>query len=152
MKKKLGTQDRLYNPLPGVLCLFCGSQPETHDHLFFECTVSKQVCDLVKSKAECQIPDLPWAEMIEWMATNWRGKTLGTQIKKLCLSSMIYLLWRDRNQRFHTNSVSSPEAVALLITEQVRLKLSTFRGVEMTDLNKSYQARWNLPDSIYLMP
>ena len=35
VKKKLGTQDRIHNQVPGILYLLYGSQLETHDHLFF---------------------------------------------------------------------------------------------------------------------
>ena len=150
MKKKLGTQDRIHNPIPGILCLLCGSQLETHEHLFFQCTASKQVWNLVQTKADIQVPVLPWDQLIVWLATNWKGNMLSMQIRKLCLSSMIYLLWRDRNQRFHTNSVSRLDEIALSIIEQVRLKLSTYRRVEASDLNKSHQGRLRLPDSIFV--
>ena len=41
VKKKLNTQDRLFNSIPNAECLLCNSQLETHDHLYFECPVSK---------------------------------------------------------------------------------------------------------------
>ena len=116
---------------------------------FFQCPVSKKVWTLVQSKAGWQVPALPWEELIAWLSSNWKGGSLSTLIKKLCLSSTIYLLWSDRNQRFHSNSTSRPEEVALLITEQVRLKLSTYKRMTQNDFNRTLQATWNLPDSIF---
>ena len=52
VKRKLGMQDRIHSPIPGILCLLCGSQLETHDHLFFQCTSSKQVWNLVQTKGD----------------------------------------------------------------------------------------------------
>ena len=148
VKEKLGTQDRLFHPVPGILCLFCGACLETHEHLFFECTVIKQIWTRILHKGNFSTPDLPWKERVSWMATHWHGDFCSV-IKKLCLAISVYYIWKERNTRFHTNSTSSIEEVFCSIVEQVRMKLSTLRKVEDNPTNHYYQFLWNLPDGIF---
>ena len=100
------------------------------------------------NKSGFRAPNMAWDDLIVWMARNWRGKMFSTRIKKLSLASTIYLFWRDHNLRFHTNSVSDIEDITHAISDQVRLKLSTYTRVEDNDLNRSLQATWNILDSI----
>ena len=149
VQEKLGTQDRLYNPAPGILCLLCGACLETHNHLFFECLATKQIWERVLIKADISVPDSPWKERVGWMSLKWKGKTLSHNISKLCLSISVYQIWKERNLRFHTNSMRSTDDIYCCILEQVRLKLSTFRCMEDNLTNRATQSIWNLPDSIF---
>ena len=149
VKEKLGTQDRLYLPAPGVLCLLCGTCLETHDHLFFECPATKQIWTRVLHKGNVMAPSLPWKEMVSWMTKWWNGNTFSTITKKLCIAITVYQIWKERNTRFHSNSICTTEAVYCAILEQVRVKLATFRRVEDNQRNRSLQTIWNLPDCIF---
>ena len=148
VKEKLGTHDRLFHPAPGVLCLFCGVCLETHAHLFFECPVTKQIWIRILHKGNFSTPDLPWQELVSWMAVHWHG-SFGSVIKKLCLAISVYHLWKERNARFHTNSTTSIEEVFCSIAEQVRMKLLTLRRVEDNPTNRRYQVIWNLSNKIF---
>ena len=149
VKKKLGTQDRLRHIQSVASCLFCGLDLETHNHLFFQCTFSKQVWRCVLHKANITAPSLPWDDLIEWMSSNWQGHSLSAKVKKLCLATTVYTLWRDRNERFHTNSVSRAEHIASNIIGQVRMKISTYTSLVDNPSNRLCQAVWSLPDSIF---
>ena len=70
VKGKLGTQDRLFQPVPGILCLFCGACLETHDHLFFACPATKQIWARILHKGNFSTPDLPWKELVCWMTNH----------------------------------------------------------------------------------
>ena len=61
----------------------------------------------------------------------------------------IYMLWRERNSRFHSHSFIPTQDLISSIVENVRLKLSTFRGIQDTSQNRILQLGWNLPDSIF---
>ena len=149
VKKKLGTQDRLHNPQPGILCLFCGIQIETHEHLLFDCTFSKVVWRKIQQKGNFHVPNLSWEDLVTWMSTRWKGRSLGTKIKKLCLAVVVYLLWWERNQRFHNNTTSRHEDLAATAIEHIRLKLSTYKQIEDNESNRRCQQRWNVPVDIF---
>ena len=52
LKKKLLTQDKLikFGVIQGNVCCLCNSQPETTDHLYFECSYSRYIWALCKLK------------------------------------------------------------------------------------------------------
>ena len=149
VKKKLGTQDRLYNLALDARCLLCNSQPETHDHLFFDCPFSSHVWSLVCQKGGFTSPRAPWEAFISWVSSNWKGNSLSHKIKKLCLAISIYMLWRERNNRFHTQRSKDIQEIALSIVVEVRLKLSTFINMTNTSGNRRLQESWDLPLSIF---
>ena len=149
MKKKLGTQDRLFNPHPGILCLLCSSQVETHNHLLFECPFSQVVWCKVQQKGNFHVPSLPWEDLVLWTSHRWKGHSFSSKVKKLSLAVVVYNLWRERNNRFHKNTTTRPEEIFTSITDQIRLKLSTYRRVEENVTNRTYQQRWNLPQVIF---
>ena len=145
----MGTQDCLFLPAPGVLCLFCGTCLETHEHLYFECATTKDIWTRILHKGNFYAPTVPWQEMVSWMVTHWQGNSLSTTIKKLCLAITVYQIWKERNSRFHTNSVTSTEEIYFSILEQVRLKLSTLTRVEDNQQNRTLQILWSLSDRIF---
>ena len=149
VKKKLGTQDRLFNPHPGILFLLCSAQIETHDHLFFECPLSKKVWSKVQRKGNFQVPLLPWEDLVSWLSFRWKGNSFSMKVKKLSLAVLVYSLWKERNCRYHNNSTRRPEEILISVIEEIRFKLSTYRRVEDNVGNRSCQQRWNLPDVIF---
>ena len=148
VKGKLNTQDRLHNPVPGILCLYCGNQLETHNHLFFNCLVTQQVWALTQQKGGFQVPSLPWENLVGWMSNNWRGNSLERKIKKLCLATTVYILWNERNRRFHDGSISRMEDIFQAIVVQIRQRISTYKS-EDSVVNRAQQALWSFPDSIF---
>ena len=129
MRKKLGTHDRLFNIDPSIKCLFCSSQPEDHNHLFFNFVVSPQIWTRVQNNCGIQVPSLPWDILINWFANNWKDSSFSTKIRKLCLAATVYNIWFERNCRYYTNSCSCVAHIYATINELDRIKLSTMRGV-----------------------
>ena len=149
VKCRLGTQDRLHQLPPNTKCLFCNRQLESHGHLFFECPYSRQVWYHISLKGRFSTPRIPWEQLISWLSIHWRGNSLHLKINLLCFSITIYMLWRERNSRFHSHSFIPTQDLISSIVENVRLKLSTFRGIQDTSQNRILQLGWNLPDSIF---
>ena len=104
VKEKLGTHDRLQNLPSGTRCLLCNSQMESHDHLFFGCQYTQQTWSQISRKGDFITPHIPWRNLVSWLSQNWKGKSLRENSFKLCLSVIIYHLWRERNRRFHTHT------------------------------------------------
>ena len=94
---------------------------------------------LICQKGSFHTPSMAWNDMTSWLATNWCGNSFSTKIKKMCLATTIYHLWKERNCRFHSNSIHREEEIFCSIIDQVRLKLSTYRRVEGNATNRAYQ-------------
>ena len=149
VKGQLGTQDRLHNLPPNTSCLLCSLQLESHNHLFFYCPYSQQLWHHISLKGDFITPSIPWGHLINWLPSNWKGKSLQIKTKLLCLSITIYYLWRERNSRFHSHTSTGVQDLLSLVVEDVRLKLSTYRGVQDTSQHRALQVGWSLPDSIF---
>ena len=60
---------------PRVLCFLCGTCLETHDHLYFGCATTKQIWTRILHKGNFYTPNIPWKELVNWMATHWQGNS-----------------------------------------------------------------------------
>ena len=150
IRGRLNTQDRLHFPITHPFCLLCGNCLETHDHIFFACSASDSVWHSIQNYGGFSTPILPWKDLIEWVATNWRGNTLSVQIKKISLAASVYHLWMERNNRLHSNSYKRTSEISCSITWMVREHLSSLRGVKNSPANRQQRQIWNLPETIFL--
>ncbi|KAJ6673638.1 hypothetical protein OIU85_012630 [Salix viminalis] len=143
---RLRTKDRLPNITEeDGICKLCRREGESHDHLFFHYGYSKQVWDLIASKANITWPTLPWQELLSWIER--RSTTKGNfhqWISFLALSSTIYHLWRERNRRIFTNSGHPPNAISKGILVQIRTQL--MESPRRLDIPEIHQRTWNLRD------
>ncbi|KAJ6670044.1 hypothetical protein OIU85_019872, partial [Salix viminalis] len=98
--------DRLHGPAgpSNVTCVLCNREPETHCHLFFNCSFSKQVWEAVNFKARIQWPGLPWDQLTIWAGNNLTKKSqINCQIARLVLAASVYHMWQERNRRVFSN-------------------------------------------------
>jgi hypothetical protein len=63
---RLRTMDRLSSAgiIQNATCIFCGLQTETHEHLFFICTTSRQVWETVTARANIYWPCCNWSNLL----------------------------------------------------------------------------------------
>ncbi|KAJ9535929.1 hypothetical protein OSB04_un000909 [Centaurea solstitialis] len=101
---RLPTQDRIaewkHEP-PDLLCSLCGLVRDSHDHLFFECTFSRQVW--LKIMDEVDWFDFPcsWSAIVDALTeADTAPKSLTHQ---LALAASVYFVWSERNQRLFTD-------------------------------------------------
>ena len=120
INRRLSTQDRLRSPTPGVGCLFCNGQLNSHAHLFFDCSPIFDIWTEVLHHGAILVPSLPWPDLISWMSSTWKGRTLDIIDQKLCLAAMVYTIWNERNKRYHENSVRRSDDIVLSIANLVR--------------------------------
>lgn len=105
---RLPTRARLASwgvPVP-VTCPFCGSHPETRDHLFISCQYTEAVWALIFSR--CSRPNqrlTEWAELLSWIRAS-QSKRKGL-LKKLASQALVFHIWKQRNNFIH-NAVSLP--------------------------------------------
>ncbi|XP_035835822.1 uncharacterized protein LOC118484041 [Helianthus annuus] len=105
-KKKLKTQDKLKQWDVGsatnlnlLCCPLCCSEPDSHEHLFFECPFSMQVWSSIKSMAGIQLGSDKWEEIMDWLISVPAKKSMRSVIGRLLLAATAYFIWQERNQR-----------------------------------------------------
>lgn len=127
MQRRLKTMDRLHGPAgpSNVTCVLCNREPETHCHLFFNCSFSKQVWEAVNFKARIQWPGLPWDQLTIWAGNNLNKKSqINCQIARLVLAASVYHMWREQNRRVFSNQRQGRGYIAEEIFQVIRTHLS----------------------------
>ncbi|KAJ9552677.1 hypothetical protein OSB04_016722 [Centaurea solstitialis] len=105
---RLPTQDRImewkHDP-PDYLCSLCGLQRDSHNHLFFECTFSRQIWLQVMAKINWVDFPCSWNAIVDALSTpDTRPKLL---IQKLTLAATVYHVWCERNRRLFDAGVKT---------------------------------------------
>ena len=104
VRGRLGTLDRIHWSTYSPICFLCGSEQEIHEHLFFTYQASRHIWETVQEKGNFLVPSQQWESLTQWLAYNWRGNSFETRIRKLCIASTVYQIWKERNARLHINS------------------------------------------------
>ncbi|KAJ9536715.1 hypothetical protein OSB04_un000100 [Centaurea solstitialis] len=97
---RLPTQDRISawkDEPPDLLCSLCGIVRDSHDHLFFECTFSRQVWLQVMDKLQWSGFPCSWHAIMDAISDSTSApKRLEHQ---LALAASVYTIWCERNSR-----------------------------------------------------
>lgn len=99
---RLHTMDRLssHSVITSFLCVLCSSATETHDHLFFSCDFLSYVWREVTTRTLTTWPTLSWLPLLQWAILHLRRKgDFRHLLSRLVLSTTIYFLWFERNNR-----------------------------------------------------
>ncbi|GJY12343.1 putative reverse transcriptase domain-containing protein [Tanacetum coccineum] len=121
LRGSLKTQDKLRQgdvgtaDLTTLRCPLCNMVPDSHSHLFFECSFSSHVWCLVRSLAELDdIPPLLHLVVIHLILISSQ-RTTRSIIGRLVVAATTYLIWLDRNNRLFKNSRRSLEDIRDMI-------------------------------------
>ena len=113
---RLPTKDRLlrFGMLGDKICCFCEG-PESHDHLFFGCSVLgdvwKQVLEWIQVKHHPQ----EWNEELKWIIRHGKGKGHKASILKLEVTETVYGIWKYRNAKIFEEIVDNTNIVDYII-------------------------------------
>ncbi|XP_021986327.1 uncharacterized protein LOC110882671 [Helianthus annuus] len=150
-KKKLKTQDKLKQWDVGtstnlnlLSCPLCSLVPDSHDHLFFECSFSMQVWSSIKSFAGIQLMSSKWEDIVEWLIHVPSKKSMRSVIGRLLLSATAYFIWQERNQRLFKSKKRTVHVITEAIVSTVRLKLASVK-IKSSMTGKSLLEKWNVP-------
>ncbi|GJY13410.1 RNA-directed DNA polymerase, eukaryota [Tanacetum coccineum] len=84
--------------IPSILCPLCNDVVESSSHLFFSCSLARQVLRLICRWWELEVPSLN--SYIDWL--NWLSNTRLSKLMKEILEGTCYvswwIIWRHRNQ------------------------------------------------------
>ncbi|KAK4384368.1 hypothetical protein Sango_3068900 [Sesamum angolense] len=141
---KLSTMDKPWLPHLGGVCVLCGREVETHEHLFFRCSYSRRCIRDLKEAVRFTWPNRAWGEDITWASTRWKGRHIVQAAYRALLSAIVYHIWRERNQRVFQHSERPSTTIARIAAEEIRQKILSL------DLSDSVSTRglyrlWRIP-------
>ncbi|XP_074299809.1 uncharacterized protein LOC141630978 [Silene latifolia] len=105
-------------------CVTCAREPETIDHLFFDCCYSREVVKLV---GDWLGMPLPIRDILDWRL-NMRGSKVRIDMINAAVNACIYHTWRQRNTSRFEMHLLRPQKVADNIIGDVKLKLKGSMG------------------------
>jgi hypothetical protein len=121
--RRLHTKDRLlsFQVISSATCSLCGLHDETHDHLFFECSYSAMVWNTLSEKSLINWPSMSWHGLLLWAATSLRdNKVFSHLLARQILSSTVYFVWYERNNRIFNQASKTPQVLSGEIIETIR--------------------------------
>ncbi|GJT87817.1 putative reverse transcriptase domain-containing protein [Tanacetum coccineum] len=134
VRRSLKTQDKLrqwdvdpVTDLTQVHCSLCGTQADSHEHLFFECSYSSKVWSLVRGLVGIDVVPPFLENIIVWFQPLANKRTVQNIVGKILIAAATYFIWLERNNRLFKRTRRSPEELRGAIVITVRLKLVTFR-------------------------
>ncbi|GJU00845.1 reverse transcriptase domain, reverse transcriptase zinc-binding domain protein [Tanacetum coccineum] len=170
MRRSLKTQDKMRQwdvgggtDLNLLRCSLCDSQPDSHEHLFFECAFSSQpMANQYTAISVLERLLLAASTYYVWLERNNRifKKVKRTPeeiidiimfyvLGRLLLAASTYYVWLERNNRIFKKVKRTPEEIIDIIMVTVHLKLLTFRFKNTNMVNKLL-SRWKMPTSFRL--
>ncbi|XP_074299625.1 uncharacterized protein LOC141630765 [Silene latifolia] len=129
-QQRLLTQDRLMKMgiVQTNVCLFCGVEEESHEHLFFRCVYSERCRALIATW--CCI-DIPMTSCVDWWL-KWRVRDIcRKRIVAMILASLMQHVWWSRNVCRVEQYIHSPKLVASLVRNEIRMRIRSCRIVSI---------------------
>ncbi|GJU89779.1 hypothetical protein Tco_1302202 [Tanacetum coccineum] len=121
IKQKLKTQDRLKQwdvgsnvDLTLLRCPLCKLQPDTYDHLFFECSFSTQVWNRLKPYVRISNFPSSLSRIVIFLDSLATKKSTRAVIVKQVLAASCYFIWQERNNRLFAQQSRSLYQVLLI--------------------------------------
>ncbi|GKC65840.1 putative reverse transcriptase domain-containing protein [Tanacetum coccineum] len=134
MRRSLKTQDKLRQwdvapttDITQVRCSLCGTQPDSHEHLFFECSYSSKVWTLIRGLVGMDMVPPVLDNILVWFQPIGNKRTIQNIIGKILFAAASYFIWLERKNRLFKNNRRTPEELRDAIVVTVRLKLTTSR-------------------------
>ena len=113
--------------LASLHCPLCKTQPDSHEHLFFECPFSIKVWKSVVEAAGMRGVSSKWSDIVAWLLPISKENKVTTIVGRLVVAASTYFVWQEYNNRIDGKGGRQPDGVAQVILDMVRLKLASIR-------------------------
>ncbi|XP_060968840.1 uncharacterized protein LOC133036302 [Cannabis sativa] len=133
MLNRLKTQDRLsrFGVQVTCCCYLCNAQPESRQHLFFDCSIAN-ACLLEVKNWHTQTSRLP--QLMRWIE---RAKT--SKFKKVvlatALTALVYNLWKSRNATIWQEVMANPVTIVTEKKWAIKIRIESLmpRKIKSSD-------------------
>lgn len=127
---RLRTADRIDFLEIDPTCVFCKSSPESHDHLFFDCSFTGELWAIMRNWAGIT-RDMSTLKMaIKWLKKEKCPEKWILKLRRLTIASTIYFLWNARNRARFEEEVPQLHIIARKTQIHVSIILASFPHVE----------------------
>nr|GEU69462.1 putative reverse transcriptase domain, reverse transcriptase zinc-binding domain protein [Tanacetum cinerariifolium] len=127
VQNRLTTQERLLKWYPDkqVECLCCGRYPDSLNHLFFECSFTKELWCKIRTTAEINSMPDKLEDIVNLMSMKKHNKSIKSMLVRLILAACVYFIWTERNKRRFTTKKQSCKDMIENVVYHIRLKLAS---------------------------
>ncbi|XP_021840690.1 uncharacterized protein [Spinacia oleracea] len=103
-------------------CLICGQGDETHQHLFFECSYSRQCLTELKTWLDIRIAatDL---HLLYRSIRHGRSSKFRKQVYLAAIVAVVYLIWKCRNSVFWDCCIPTVKSTIGALKQAVRSRI-----------------------------
>ncbi|GKB92600.1 reverse transcriptase domain, reverse transcriptase zinc-binding domain protein [Tanacetum coccineum] len=154
IKEKLNTQDKLRQwdvglsiDLNLLRCSMCDLVPDSHAHLFFECSFSSHVWSKVCVLCGMNLIPPRLMDVIAFIIPISKGRTVFSILSRLVVAATSYYIWLERNGRLFMNKALSPDQIVHVILSMVRLKFVTFKFKKTSTRSLLLLHQWKIPSN-----
>ncbi|XP_057800135.1 uncharacterized protein LOC131015733 [Salvia miltiorrhiza] len=111
--KRMTTCDRLqkFGIQCDQACCLCSQGNESLNHLFFVCPYSANVWDKLAMWCGVQRKAGAWDDEVEYLERQGASKTGKQLMYRLLVATIVYHIWRERNERRFNSKASHAESV-----------------------------------------
>ncbi|KAL0292946.1 UNVERIFIED_CONTAM: putative ribonuclease H protein [Sesamum angustifolium] len=141
--EKLSTMDKPWLSHLGGVCVLCGREMETHEHLFFRCNYSRQCIRILKGTVRFTWPNRAWAVDIAWASKRWNGRHSAAAYRAL-LATIVYHIWQERNRRVFQQSMRPSSTIARIVVDEMRQKIISIDLPDSVSSRGLYRL-WRIP-------
>ncbi|KAJ9536537.1 hypothetical protein OSB04_un000289 [Centaurea solstitialis] len=129
---RLPTQDRIgawMHDTSTLCCPLCDTIPDSHDHLFFDCSYSREVWRRLKRLVGLHgFPEV-WSVIMEYLNDNRGPRRMS---HRLALSGAVYFIWRERNRRLFQSLKQPPIVVFKQVRDLITAKEAVWKRGKKT--------------------
>lgn len=113
--------------------IFCQDPLEYVEHLFFECSFSKQIWEvLIKGVLDNQYT-ANWFQILRLITRSDRNKIKAFTVRYV-FQTALHSIWRERNRRRHGENAAPPALMVKMIDRTVRNKFSIMKKLRVNDM------------------
>ncbi|KAG5629293.1 hypothetical protein H5410_001010 [Solanum commersonii] len=94
----------------------CKAEPETHQHLFFACSVANVIWQRLLQWMSITRSSAGWTEEIEWAKLHANRKSIQDEVYRMTLAAALYYIWQD-HRIFQQKERSIEEIIKEIIQE-----------------------------------
>ncbi|KAL9678905.1 hypothetical protein QQ045_016756 [Rhodiola kirilowii] len=138
-KDRLLIRARLRNMRMNVdpTCVLCNVEEETRDHLFFQCSVSQDICGNVLRFLGVSSVPFHWHVLIPWFKNLNQGR-FRTRMIVAAITGSMYEIWRARNSIIFREDGINLELISRSIIWNWRTKIGGIIG----SVNRLQDRNW----------
>ncbi|GJZ53701.1 RNA-directed DNA polymerase, eukaryota, reverse transcriptase zinc-binding domain protein [Tanacetum coccineum] len=99
--ERLQTQDRMlkWNKDPNLKCPLCEVSCDSHQHLFFQCTFSKEIWSVFLRRMQSNCKAHNWKDIVSVLANEYKDRSIKSVVGRLMFGACVYYIWQERNTR-----------------------------------------------------